>query len=97
MFEEVESGFQVVVEGVFVFVEEQVAGGASVVEGVEINTYSVIYDAMDDIKAAMEGMLDKVKKEVSTGQVEVKEVFKISKVGAVATCEKKKGCSPQSR
>ena len=55
-------------------------------EGVEINTYSVIYDAMDDIKAAMEGMLDKVKKEVSTGQVEVKEVFKISKVGAVAGC-----------
>ncbi|MBQ3804421.1 MAG: translation initiation factor IF-2 [Prevotella sp.] len=55
-------------------------------EGVEINTYSVIYDAMDDIKAAMEGMLDKVKKEVSTGQVEVKEVFKISKVGTVAGC-----------
>ncbi len=55
-------------------------------EGVEINTYSVIYDAMDDIKAAMEGMLDKVKKEISTGQVEVKEVFKISKVGSVAGC-----------
>jgi len=53
-------------------------------EGVEINTYSVIYDAMDDIKAAMEGMLDKIKKEVATGQVEVKEVFKISKVGTVA-------------
>ncbi len=53
-------------------------------EGVEINTYSVIYDAMDDIKQAMEGMLDKIKKEISTGQVEVKEVFKISKVGTVA-------------
>ena len=53
-------------------------------EGVEINTYSVIYDAMDDIKAAMEGMLDKIKKEVATGQAEVKEVFKISKVGLVA-------------
>ena len=53
-------------------------------EGVEINTYSVIYDAMDDIKAAMEGMLDKVKKEIAAGQVEVKEVFKISKVGTVA-------------
>ena len=53
-------------------------------EGVEINTYSVIYDAIDDIKAAMEGMLDKIKKEVATGQVEVKEVFKISKVGTVA-------------
>ena len=53
-------------------------------EGVEINTYSVIYDAIDDITAAMEGMLDKIKKEVATGQVEVKEVFKISKVGTVA-------------
>ena len=53
-------------------------------EGVEINTYSVIYDAIDDITAAMEGMLDKIKKEIATGQVEVKEVFKISKVGTVA-------------
>ncbi len=53
-------------------------------EGVEISTYSVIYDAIDNIKAAMEGMLNRIKKEVSTGQVEVKEVFKISKVGLVA-------------
>ena len=53
-------------------------------EGVEINTYSVIYDAIDDIRAAMEGMLDKIKKEVATGTVEVREVFKISKVGTVA-------------
>lgn len=52
--------------------------------GVEINTYSVIYDAIDDVRAAMEGMLDKVKKEVVTGQVEVKQVYKISKVGTVA-------------
>lgn len=52
--------------------------------GVEINTYSVIYNAIDDVKAAMEGMLDKVKKEVVTGQVEVKQVYKISKVGTVA-------------
>ena len=53
-------------------------------EGVEINTYSVIYDAIDDVKSAMGGMLDKVKKEIVTGQVEVKQVFKISKVGTVA-------------
>lgn len=53
-------------------------------EGVEINTYSVIYDAIDDVHSAMEGMLDKVKKEVVTGQVEVREVFKISKIGTVA-------------
>ena len=53
-------------------------------EGVEINTYSVIYDAIEDVKSAMEGMLDKVKKEVATGQVEVREVYKISKIGTVA-------------
>ena len=53
-------------------------------DGVEINTYSVIYDAIDDVKAAMVGMLDKVKKEIVTGQVEVKQVFKISKVGTIA-------------
>ena len=52
--------------------------------GVEINTYSVIYDAIEDVKSAMEGMLDKVTKEVVTGQVEVREVYKISKVGTVA-------------
>lgn len=53
-------------------------------EGVEINTYSVIYDAIEDVKSAMEGMLDKVTKEVVTGQVEVREVYRISKVGTVA-------------
>ena len=53
-------------------------------EGVEINTYSIIYDAIDDIKSAMVGMLDKVKKEIVTGQVEVKQTFKISKVGTIA-------------
>ena len=55
-------------------------------EGVEINTYSVIYDAIDDVTSAMEGKLDKVKKEIITGQVEVRQVYKISKVGAVAGC-----------
>jgi len=54
--------------------------------GVEINTYSVIYDAIDDVKSAMVGMLDKVKKEIVTGQAEVRQVFKISKVGTVAGC-----------
>ena len=55
-------------------------------EGVEINTYSIIYDAIDDIKSVMVGMLDKVKKEIVTGQVEVKQTFKISKVGTIAGC-----------
>ena len=55
-------------------------------DGVEINTYSVIYDAIDDVTSTMVGMLDKVKKEIVTGQVEVQQVFKISKVGTVAGC-----------
>ena len=53
-------------------------------EGVEINTYSIIYDAIDEVKSTMQGMLDKVKKEVISGEIEVKQVFKISKVGTVA-------------
>jgi translation initiation factor IF-2 len=53
-------------------------------EGVEINTYSIIYDAIDEVKSTMQGMLDKVKKEIVTGMIEVKQVFKISKVGTVA-------------
>ena len=53
-------------------------------EGVEINTYSIIYDAIDDVKQTMQGMLDKVKKEVISGEIEVKQVFKIPKVGTVA-------------
>lgn len=54
------------------------------VEGVDINTYSIIYDAIEDVRSTMEGMLDKVIKEEVTGQVEVREVYKISKVGTVA-------------
>ena len=53
-------------------------------EGVGINTYSIIYDAIDEVHSTMEGMLDKVKKEIVTGEIEVKQVFKISKVGTVA-------------
>ena len=53
-------------------------------EGVEINTYSIIYDAINEVKSTMEGMLDKVIKEQITGEIEVKQVFKISKVGTVA-------------
>ena len=53
-------------------------------EGVEINTYSIIYDAIDEVKSTMQGMLDKVKKEIISGMIEVKQVFKISKVGTVA-------------
>ena len=53
-------------------------------ERVSINTYSIIYDAIDEVRSTMQGMLDKVKKEVVTAEIEVKQVFKISKVGTVA-------------
>jgi translation initiation factor IF-2 len=55
-------------------------------EEIEIRLYSVIYDAINEIKDAMEGMLDPDVEEVITGNVEIREVFKISKVGSVAGC-----------
>lgn len=55
-------------------------------EGVEIKTYSIIYEAIEEIKAAMEGMLEPDKEEQVTGEVEVRETFKISKVGTIAGC-----------
>lgn len=53
-------------------------------EGVEIKMYSIIYEAIEEIKAAMEGMLEPTKVEEIMGQVEIREVYKISKVGTVA-------------
>jgi translation initiation factor IF-2 len=55
-------------------------------EGVEINTYSIIYDAIDEIRSALEGMLEPKQVEEVIGTVDVQQVFKISKVGAVAGC-----------
>ena len=55
-------------------------------DGVDIRTYSIIYDAIEEVKEAMEGMLKPIVKEEICGNAEVKSVFKISKVGAVAGC-----------
>ena len=55
-------------------------------EEIEIRLYSIIYDAINDVKAAMEGMLEKEMEEVIVGNAEVREVFKITKVGTVAGC-----------
>ena len=55
-------------------------------DGVDIRTYSIIYDAIEEVKEAMEGMLKPIVKEEICGNAEVKTVFKISKVGAVAGC-----------
>ncbi|MDE0472491.1 MAG: translation initiation factor IF-2 [Ekhidna sp.] len=55
-------------------------------EEIEIRLYSIIYDAINDVKDAMEGMLKPTSKEVITSSIEVREVFKISKIGTVAGC-----------
>ena len=55
-------------------------------EDVEIRLYSVIYDAINDVKDAMEGMLAPEEEEVIVGNVEIRDIFKISKVGTVAGC-----------
>ncbi|MFT4598342.1 MAG: translation initiation factor IF-2 [Bacteroidia bacterium] len=60
-------------------------------EGVEIKQYSIIYQAIEEIKAAMEGMLTPDLKEEITGTAEVREVFKITKVGTVAGCMQTEG------
>ncbi|MBK7345302.1 MAG: translation initiation factor IF-2 [Saprospiraceae bacterium] len=55
-------------------------------EGVEIKTYSIIYEALEEIKMAMEGMLEPTKEEKILGQLDVREVYKISKLGTIAGC-----------
>ncbi|MAM22485.1 MAG: translation initiation factor IF-2 [Croceibacter sp.] len=55
-------------------------------EEIDIRTYSIIYDAINDLKDAMEGMLSPVMKEEITGTAEIRETFKISKVGTIAGC-----------
>ncbi|GAB6154514.1 hypothetical protein JCM17380_32640 [Desulfosporosinus burensis] len=55
-------------------------------EGVDLRLYRVIYDAIEDVKAAMTGLLDPTFKEVVLGKVEVRQVFKVPKAGTVAGC-----------
>jgi len=59
--------------------------------GIQLRYYNIIYDAVDEIKAALSGMLAPERKEQVLGLVEVKQVFRISKVGVVADCAVKKG------
>jgi len=60
-------------------------------EGVDVRLYSIIYDAIEEVKSAMEGMLSPEIKEEITANVEVQEVFKITKVGTVAGCLVREG------
>lgn len=55
-------------------------------EGVQIKTYSIIYEAIEEIKSAMEGMLEPTKEEKIVAQIEVRETYKMSKIGTIAGC-----------
>jgi translation initiation factor IF-2 len=79
----------------------KVRPGARVVEiaekeGVEIKLYDIIYNAINDVRAAMEGLLDPEFKEVVQGRAEVRETFRIIKVGTVAGCYVTDGKIPRS-
>ncbi|TMH36200.1 MAG: translation initiation factor IF-2, partial [Betaproteobacteria bacterium] len=65
---------------------DTVARKAAEASGVDVRYYNIIYDAVDEVKAALSGMLAPEKKENILGLVDVRQVFKISKVGAVAGC-----------
>ena len=65
---------------------EPLAKEAAEKNEVEIKTYSVIYNAIEDVEAAMKGMLDPVYKEVIIGNAEVRQIFKVSNVGTIAGC-----------
>jgi translation initiation factor IF-2 len=54
--------------------------------GIDIRYYNIIYDAVDEVKAAMSGMLSPEKREVVTGMVEVRQIIRVPKIGAIAGC-----------
>lgn len=65
-------------------------------EGVDVRMYNIIYEAVEDVKAAMEGMLEPIMEETFLGRADVKQVFKVSKVGTVAGCFISKGVIPRN-
>lgn len=81
---------QAVVLG-FNVVPDEKARALAESKGVEIRTYEVIYQLIDDMKAAMEGALSPLKKEIVTGHVEIREVFKVSRIGSIAGCRVQDG------
>jgi translation initiation factor IF-2 len=60
-------------------------------EGIEIKSYGIIYEAIEDVRAAMEGLLEPVSKEVFVGRANVKQVFRVTKVGTIAGCQVMRG------
>ncbi len=75
----------------FHVVPEDKAGTLAEESGVDVRLYKVIYDATNDIRDAMEGMLEPEKVEQSIGKVEIRRIFKVSKLGNIAGCYVKSG------
>jgi translation initiation factor IF-2 len=65
-------------------------------EGVEIKLYKIIYEAVEDVRSALEGLLRPEEREVVLGEAEVREVFKISRVGVIAGCGVRSGVIQKS-
>jgi translation initiation factor IF-2 len=65
-------------------------------EGVEIKHYSIIYDAIDDVRNSVQGLLAPTIEEVPTGRAEIKKIFPISKIGNIAGCQVQSGFIKQS-
>ncbi len=84
------SASKAVVIGFNVRANEQAKRSADV-QGIEIRYYNIIYDLVDDVKAAMSGMLAPTKREVFLGYATIKQVFNISKTGKVAGCQVTEG------
>ncbi|MFG0319386.1 MAG: translation initiation factor IF-2 [Planctomycetota bacterium JB042] len=79
-----------IVIGFNVIADEKARGQADQ-KGVEIRSYQIIYELIDDMKAAMEGMLSPIQKEEVVGHVEIREVFKVSRLGSIAGCRVQDG------
>jgi translation initiation factor IF-2 len=75
---------------------EPKAQATSEVENVDVRIYGIIYEALADMKAAMEGLLEPIIKDVFQGKAEVRQVFKVSKVGTIAGCYVQKGRIPRN-
>ena len=65
-------------------------------EGVDIRTYRIIYEAVEDVKNALEGLLKPEEKETILGEAEVREVFKVTRVGTIAGCMVRSGIIPRT-
>ena len=70
---------------------DELAAEIAAKEGIEIKSYGIIYEAIEDVKAAMEGLLEPISKEVFVGRAQVKQVFRVTKVGTIAGSQVTRG------